>query len=279
MPALLGFVMTEDLPLFILTGIDPGTRAAEHYSVQEGRPLQRPNEIIVGRSAADSYNLAVGDTMQLYDNRYKVVGIYETGSAMEDTGGALHLREAQRLLSRPRAVSFIFVDVEEPREVDAVVSAINRRFPEARATIASEFAENTADMQSAGAVFGALRMLAIFVGGIVVMNTMIMSIFERTREIGTLRALGWKPRRIMNQVVQESLLLCLLAALMGSVGGVLFVEALQLIPAFGEILTASWSVGTFATATAIALVLGLVGGLWPAWRASRLQPVEALRYE
>lgn len=278
-PALLGFVMTEALPLFILTGVDPGTAAGQHFKVVEGRSLQRPNEVMVGRTAADSFNLAVGDTLQLYDNRYKIAGVYETGSSWEDAGGVLNLIEAQNLLSRPRAVSFIFVDVSEPRQAGAVVEAINRRWPEARATLASEFAQNTNDMQTSAAMMNAIRMLAILVGGIVVANTMIMSIFERTREIGTLRAVGWSGGRIVRQVMEESLLLCLLAAGLGSVGGVLLMEAVGMIPGFGGFLTPRWSVATFATAVGVALLLGLMGGLWPAWRASRLQPVEALRYE
>ncbi|MGL4651595.1 MAG: ABC transporter permease, partial [Caldilineaceae bacterium] len=249
------------------------------FKVVDGRSLQRPNEMVLGRVAADSYKLTVGDTLQLYENRYKIVGIYETGSSFEDAGGALHIREAQNLLSRPRSVSFIFVDVVDPRQADTVVDAINRRFPEARATVASEFAQNTNDMQSSAAMMAAIRMLAIFVGGIVVANTMIMSIFERTREIGTLRAVGWSGRRIVGQVVEESLLLCLLSAVLGSIGGVLMMEAMTLIPVFGNILSARWTLATFATAVGVALFLGLLGGMWPAWRASRLQPVEALRYE
>ncbi len=275
----LGFVITEDLPLFIITGIEPGSRVGDHFTVVEGRAVQQRNEIVIGRAAADSYNLVPGDTMTLYENRYKIVGIYETGSSFEDAGGTIHLREAQTLMGRPRSVSFIFVDVNDPRQAGVVVDAINKRFPEARATLASEFAQNTNDMQSSAAMMNAIRMLAIFVGGIVVANTMIMSIFERTREIGTLRAMGWSRRRIISQVVQESLLLCLVAALFGAIGGVLMMQALTLVPAYGAVMSASWTVATFATAVAVALVLGVLGGLWPALRASRLQPVEALRYE
>jgi len=278
-PALLGFVMTEALPLFIVTGIDPASRAGEHFRIQEGRSVQRPNEIIVGRAAADSYGLVVGGTLELYDSRYKIAGIYETGSSFEDAGGALVLREAQRLLSRPRSVSFIFVDVVDPRQAEAVVDAINRRFPKARAALATEFAQSTNDMQTSAAMMSAIRLLAILVGGVVVANTMIMSIFERTREIGTLRALGWSPRRIIVQVLAESMLLCIFAAILGSVGGVLFMEAITMIPVFGDVLSASWSPTIFVTAAGVALVLGLLGGLGPAWRASRMQPVEALRYE
>jgi putative ABC transport system permease protein len=123
-------------------------------------------------------------------------------------------------------------------------------------------------------------MLALIVGGIVVANTMIMSIYERTREIGTLRALGWPGKRILSQIMQESLLLCLLSAMLGSVGAVLLLSGLSSIPMpGGAMLRPAWDPGTFVTAIGLALVLGLLGGFYPAWRASNLQPVEALRYE
>jgi ABC-type lipoprotein release transport system permease subunit len=277
--ALIGFISSEQFPIFIVAGIDPSTRAAEHYKVTEGRGIQRPNEIMLGKTAAASYKLGVGDTLQLYENRYKIVGLYETGVTYEDGGAALHLREAQRLLNRQRSVSFIFVDVVDPKQAQAVANAINARFPEARATLSSEFAQNTNDMQSADAMMMAIRLLALFVGGIVVANTMIMSIYERTREIGTLRALGWAPRRIISQVVQESLFLCLLAAVLGALLGFAVMEGVSHLPVANSVLSPAWTVGTFVTAVVVALVLGVLGGLYPAWRASRLQPVEALRYE
>lgn len=278
-PALLGFVMNDQFPLLILMGLDPNSPSRGHYKISEGRALQRPNEIEIGRVAADTYKLGVGDTIQLYDNRYKIVGIFETGASMEDGGANIALTEAQRLLGRPRSISFIFVDVDEPALAQGVADAINKRFPEARASISSEFAQSTNDMQSTDAMMKAIQFLALIVGGIVVANTMIMSIFERTREIGTLRAMGWKRRRIVGQVVEESLLLCLVAAFFGCILGYLMMEAVTLIPGYGAMLNPAWRLGTFAFAAVVAVGLGIVGGIGPAWRASRMQPVEALRYE
>ncbi len=188
-------------------------------------------------------------------------------------------RSRRTLLGRQRSVTFIFVDVKEPSQAPAVVAAIDKRFPEARASLSSEFAENTNDIQSTKAMTNAIRLLALLVGGIVVANTMIMSIYERTREIGTLRAVGWRQRRILNQIMQESLYLCLFAGILGSIFGVVVVTLIAMIPGANQFIAPAWSVGTFAVAIGVAVVLGLLGGLWPAWRASRLQPVEALRYE
>jgi putative ABC transport system permease protein len=191
----------------------------------------------------------------------------------------LALREAQRLMGRPRAVTFIFVDIVDPAQTGAVISVINDRFPEARASLSSEFAQSTNDLQTTEGMLAGIRGLALIVGGIVVANTMIMSIFERTREIGTLRALGWRRRRILGQILLESLLLCLVSAVLGSIFGVGLMSAMTAIPGVGAFVTATWSADIFVSAFVTAAVLGILGGLYPAWRASKLAPAEALRYE
>ena len=133
------------------------------------------------------------------------------------------LREAQRLLNRPRSVSFIFVDVIRSRTTPtrcahAIEPPFPRRPGEPEQRVRREHRRHgQAQMATFAAVIGILAML---VGGIVVANTMMMSIYERTREIGTLRALGWPKRRILSQVVQESLWLCLVSAVLGSIMGV-----------------------------------------------------------
>ncbi len=278
-PLLMGFIMTPDIPFFITLGLDPNSAAMSHYQLSEGRQIYRPNEMIMGKAAAETYGLSPGDTMTLYDNRYKVVGIFETGIGWEDGSAILAMREAQRLLNRPRSASFIFVDVEDPKDAQAVVATIDRRYPDVRSSLSSEFAQNTADMQSGEAMMDGIGFLALLVGGIVVANTMMMSIYERTREIGTLRAVGWRKGRILRQIVEESLLLCLLSAIIGSIIGVLLMQLMASLPGFGSFLGANWNAGIFTRAIVLTLVIGLIAGAYPAWRASRLQPVEALRYE
>ena len=278
-PMVMGFVMTPELPLFIINGLDPNSAAMSHYVLTEGRRVQRPNEILLGKGAAVSYDLGVGDTLTLYNTRYKIVGLYETGVAWEESGGVMALQETQRLLNRPRNVSFIFVDVHDPADAGAVQAAIDRRFPEARSSVSSEFAQNTDDIANMQGMAAGIGLLAMIVGGLVVANTMIMSIYERTREIGTLRALGWAGKRIVRQIVEESLLLCLLSALIGSLLGVGLLSGLTTIPGVGNMLKPVWEPSTFVQAIALTLFLGLLGGIFPAIRASRLRPVEALRYE
>jgi ABC-type antimicrobial peptide transport system permease subunit len=274
----LGFSSQPGMTFFIILGLDPNSPPMRHFNLAEGRSIQRPNEILLGRAAADALKKGVADTLQVFNGVYRIVGIYETGVGFEEAGGVFALREAQTILSRPRQVSYLLVDVRNPQDVEAVRQAIERRFPDVKASTSSEFAQNTDDIQTLESMTGAIVFMALVVGGIVILNTMIMTIYERTREIGTLRALGWRKRRILGAVVREAVLLSTLAGLVGVLLGVGLVMLAGASPA-ASYLQGSFTPQMLAQAVAIAVVLGVLGGLYPAWRASRLSPVEALRYE
>jgi putative ABC transport system permease protein len=111
------------------------------------------------------------------------------------------------------------------------------------------------------------------------MNTMIMAVFERTREFGILRAVGWRSSQIMRLVLTEALFLCLVAALIGTALGVLATRGIMLIDAVQGLLQPTYSLDVFVRAVVIASAVGLVGAFYPAYRAVRLSPMEALRHE
>jgi putative ABC transport system permease protein len=135
------------------------------------------------------------------------------------------------------------------------------------------------DMQSSGAMIDGISFLAILIGGVGVLNTMLMSVYERTREIGVLRSLGWRRRSILGLILREALWLGFLGGLVGLIIAVFLAYLITVAPMIGGMLTPIWDVNIIARAIFIALLLGVVGGLYPAYRATRLQPIEALRYE
>jgi ABC-type antimicrobial peptide transport system permease subunit len=274
-----GFSMSEELPFFLAFGLDPAGRGMQQFPVVEGRYIQRPNEMMLGRAATRMYEKELGDTFQIYGNRYRIVGIYESDVGFEDGGGVIDLREAQRLFEKPRQVSFFQIKVRNREDVETVRSLIEERFPEVLVSLSSEFAENTNDMAQLEEYIGAIAFVAMFLGGIVVMNTMIMNVYERTREIGTLRALGWRKRMILTMMLRESLLLSLVSGIVGTLAGAGLSFLAGRAPSIGPLLVPVYEPRHLVLAMGTALLLGVLGGLYPAWRASRLSPAEALRYE
>jgi putative ABC transport system permease protein len=108
---------------------------------------------------------------------------------------------------------------------------------------------------------------------------MLMSVFERTREIGVLRSLGWRKRRILGLFLREAIWLGILGGLTGILTAIGLIYLVNSLPMYAGLLTPMWSPPIILRALGIALLLGLVGGLYPAYRATNFQPVEALSYE
>ncbi len=264
---------------FIMWGYAPNEYAIRRFNVVEGQPLSSNHQILLGRLMADSMRKGVGDTVDLSGSRFKVAGIYETGVPWEELGGVVTLRDAQTFAGRPRKVTMYAVKVQDPAQAPAVVDAINQRFPEAHAALAGEFAEQMPDMQNADGMLSGISVLAIVVGGVGVLNTMLMAVLERTREIGVLRALGWRRRRVMAMILREALALGLLGGGLGIGLAFALNYLLSLAPLVGDAVTAVWAWDIFVRAIGVALLLGLIGGIYPAFRATRMQPTEALRYE
>lgn len=115
--------------------------------------------------------------------------------------------------------------------------------------------------------------LSLFVGGIGIMNIMFVSVAERTKEIGLRKALGAKRRIILTQFLMESSIICL----MGGIVGLLIAWSLK--PIVNIFMPASISIGTVCVSLAISVMVGLISGYIPAWRAARMDPVDALRNE
>ena len=264
---------------FVVLGYAPNEYAIRRFNVVEGKRITNNHQVMIGRVMSESMKKKPGDTIELGGSRYRVVGIYESGTGWEEIGGVLTLRDGQSLAGRPRKVTMIGVKVHDPSQAPAIVEKINSQIPEVHAALSGEFVEQMPDMQNAGGMLNGISILAIMVGGVGVLNTMLMAVFERTREIGVLRALGWRRIAVLGLVLQEALYIGLLGGIAGI--GIAFglVYLAGNIPMVGEAFQAEFTLEVFVRAMLVALLLGVIGGLYPAYRATRLQPVEALHYE
>ena len=273
------FTTTEEMPFFIMWGYNPREFAVDHFKIVEGEPLATNRQMILGRQAAETLGREVGDTIRVLDSSFRVVGIFETGVPWEEVGGVITLRDAQRLAGRPHQVTMYGIKLRDPGKADEVKAYIDANFPEIDVSLTSEFAENIPDLQASQQMVGQIAFLAVLIGGVGMLNTMLMSVLERTREIGVLRALGWRRRQVVGMTLREALVLGLIGGITGILLGLGFAWAMMQIPAIKGMLEPSYTPDLFVLALVVALVTGVLGGLYPAWRATRMQPVEALRYE
>ncbi|MFC2038038.1 ABC transporter permease [Chloroflexota bacterium] len=273
------FTSTEEMFIFFMMGYHPREYAIRHFKIVEGQPLATNRQVILGRQAAEGLNVDVGDTLRVLDSTFRVVGIYETGVGFEESAAVITLRDAQRLAGRPHQVSMYGIKLRDPSEADEVLAYLEANFPEIDVSLTSEFAENLPDIQSSQTMMQQIAFLAVLIGGVGMLNTMLMSVLERTREIGVLRALGWQRRQVVGMILREALALGIVGGIFGILLGFALAWSLTLVPVIGGMMAPQYDLQLILVAISVAIVTGLLGGLYPAWRATRMLPVEALRYE
>lgn len=267
-------------PFFFLGGIELDRLSGQGLDLVEGRLPSADTEVVLGIDAAQDLSTRLGDTVTLGKATFTVVGTFDSDVVWQRGGGFASLEAVQAIGNRPDVVTVAFVDVAAGADPKRVARDVAAAVPEV-VTIAdaTEYGQVDQGFELLGAANTAISFLAVVIGGIGVMNTMIMAIFERTREIGILRAIGWSTGRILRMILLESVVVCLLGAALGSAFGVLMVRLIGRAPTVGAFLVPAYPLSIFRTAGVVALLVGLLGAIYPAIRASRLTPMEALRHE
>ena len=270
-------------PFFFLIGVEHDSLVSHPPSLVDGRLLGEDSpatEIVIGETAAKDLDVAVGSDVEISDHVFTVVGVYRSEVVWENSGGYAPLDTVQDVAARDDVVTIAYVHTEPGADPRAVAERVESDVAGVVAiSSAGEYGKVDQGFVLIDGANVAISLLAVLIGGIGVMNTMVMSIFERTREIGVLRAVGWSGGRVLRMVVSESLLLCLAAVVVGALAGVGVSRLVVLAPAARGFIVPDYPLTVFVQATAVGVLVGLAGAIYPALRASRLLPVEALRYE
>src|SRR4030095_5030533 len=221
----------------------------------------------------------VGDPIQMETTEMSVVGIVDGGAVVENGSVILSLPLLQTITGNEGKINIIDIRVTPgtaKEELNQLCEQITALIPEARAVIAGEHIRDSQAYRMIRGISWGTSLLAVLVGVLGVMNTMLMTVFERTQEICILLAVGWKRRRIVRMVLLESALLGFLRGIVGVLIGVVGVRILEQTPSIRGLLEPDLNPRLLATSVGIAVIVGVFSGLYPAWRSSRLSPSQAL---
>ena len=294
--------------LIIVSGITPEFEIVHNYQVTEGefisedQLLSRSSVALIGPDAADNLfgreTGIVGETIRIEGQPFRVIGVLESkgGSTFtnQDNVVLIPLTTAQTRLfhrSKRNQVDLLIVEAYSPDAVQSAsdeVSEILRNRHKTKIgaddfTILKQqdFIETASMITNILTIFlGGVAAISLLVGGIGIMNIMLVSVTERTREIGLRKALGARRVDILVQFLTESATLSLIGGILGILLGWGISYVVGLIAAANKAnITPTVTLDTILLATLFSTAVGLFFGLYPANRAAGLEPVEALRYE
>lgn len=255
--------------------------------ILKGRPFQDGHaEVMLGDMLAENLKKVPGDKIDIQGTTFTVTAIYHGASTLEADAVVMPLDELQQLSSLQGKVSTIDVRLRPtPRgETSAqymkqAQAEIEAALPKMRAVPAAERASDNQFVKLAHASAWGTSSLALLIGVLGIANTMAMSVFERTREIGILRALGWNRWQVLAHIEIEAVTLGLGGGFLGIAFGWCALQILATLPRTASLISASLHWPLLAEAVGIAVFAGLLAGALPAWRAGQLSPVDALRHD
>ena len=325
---------TISRPLYTITGISLNSSFIDDYSVlptnlTAGRNLQAGDSgvLLMSSNLSDYYGVGVGGVMTINGESFSVVGLYEPTSQgrIETRMVCMNITDAQTVTGQIGNVSRFDVYAEDASYVDGIADVIKATYSELSVTTYKDRLtqlQNMQDMynetlknaestlsQTQSVAFQEIG-IAVVASGLIVLFTMLYTVRERTKEIGTLKAIGFSNWNVMSQFLLEGIFMSLLAGVVGvAIGSVAAPTLSSLLlphvsmfgtqrlagsfqgpenPAAPASQTATAAVQTAAAtldpqlallAFGVAVLLGAVGSLYPAWRAARTSPMEALKYE
>ena len=290
-PDNLGFVSGD-----VVIGIPPDKleAAMKGTKLDQGRWLVPGDgyRTVLGSSVAREFNLNVGDEIEIkskrvqrassvtYIRNFTVVGIMEYTGSFFDNAVIVPLDRAQKFYNRGDTVSIILAVPEENADTDDLSKRIGLNVEKVTTFSPAELRKQ---IEQSLVIFSLITIsaaaLAAIIGGLSVMNTMLMSVSERTKEFGLMKALGAETKDILFMTMGEAALMGILGGIFGIIGGSALVYYLNEYLASRGTILFSITPRLLLIAIVFATLLGVISGTYPAYRAAKMSPMEALRYE
>jgi putative ABC transport system permease protein len=313
-----GRSFTRLVPDYVIEGLPLTSSLVDNYpilpaNITAGRNLQAGDSgvVLLSENNTAFFGAGVSDKIDILGQTFEVIGIHGASGVEDRTTLYMNLSDVQSLTNNVGYITSLEVFADSAADVNNVASSISSLHPELSVNTAQQRLDqlqalqtsyNTA-LENAEASVGQMQttafgeiVVAVAATSLIVLFVMLYTVRERTKEIGTLKAIGFSNWTVMNQFMLEGVLLSLIAGVVGISIGVVAAPVLSglLLPT----VTQFGGAGTFGRASALAssaaitvtpelmlialgaaVLLGTLGSLYPAWRASRTRPAEAMRYE
>ncbi len=249
-----------------------------------GSMPKNPDEVIIGNMASRKLSKKIGDSINIRRKKFKVVGVFQSHSVLEEGSVIMDLKRLQDLKRIPGRVSLIFVKTSlnqknTSQDIAVVRERIQNAFVNLEVKDISDFVGTHTPLLLVSNFTWGISIISFIIVILGIANTMMTSIFERRREIGILLAIGWQKSRIVSLILIESVFLGLIGGILGVVIGYVILNSLVATPQLEGMLSISYSSIFILRVIFIALILGIFSGIYPALRAVRIEPIEILRYE
>jgi putative ABC transport system permease protein len=276
--------VSDNSPPIFVFGWAYGSYLWDHLKLLDGRWPGNDTEpvVMVGSMAAELLHKKTGDTIEIEDRQLQVVGIFESSAVVENGALLMTLTQAQQITDKPGKVNVLNIKLDghtSDADVEGIKARVRATMPGFVAITSSELVRKNAVVRISKAMSNATTLIASLVGALVVFNTMLMSINERTKEIGVLLALGWQRRTIMKLVCSESTILTLTGGFFGILVGIAITWGLEHLDIMRGKIDAVFSGSFLVVVLGLSVILGIAGGIYPALKAANLLPAHALRQE
>ncbi len=284
-PTLVDTVAFEDknLAAVLVDGWRGGSLLFRGVRILEGRMLDPRDRdaILLGRILSLNLGAHSGEKLDVAGRTFQVVGVFESDSLFENGALIMPIETLQTMMGRENQVTGFVIKARsaETRDLDALRKRVEQAFPGTAASPARDYVTGDTQIRLSRAMAGTTALVAFFLGGVGMLNTMLMAIFERTRELGLLRAVGWRRRRVILLVLGESFALALVGSLLGCLLAVIGLRVLTLFPTAAGFIDPNLPPEVMPLALLMGVGLSLLGGTYPAIRAASLDPIQALRHE
>jgi putative ABC transport system permease protein len=272
-------------------GVDPAGSTLKNIDVIRGRALTPGNRraVLLGSALADGLKRRPGETLEIEGTSFHIAGIFQAPDALEANTIVAPLADVQDLMGRPRQVSEFQIRavpdaaneagiVRLCHEIEALSDPAGHSLG-FKALPMRQFVETDTETRLTSAMAWGTSAVAISLSLVAMLNTMLMSVLERTKELGVLRAIGWTRGRVIRLILGESLVIALCAGLVGAAGAGLFVRALGTWSYTRNFVQPTLSADAVLLGIALTIVAGVAGSLYPAYRGASCTPLAALHFE